>query len=181
MGRISPGPTSWPPGAKRRLVLAKTNLKPQTSMCAPPHGWARRPGAWPASWLSVLPCCLAPLMQGRAVLVCRPPHGGACGVGARPPRWCVVWWCWAWVVVCAALRPASLGSGWWCFGRRHAQLVLLIPRRLRLLTVCVFGWLWSAVGLRLGLCCLLGRGWCSACAWPPSWWGLLRWCVAPPW
>ena len=32
----------------------------------------------------------------------------------------------------------------------------------------------------LGLCCLLGRGWCCAGAWPPSWWGLLRWCVAPP-
>ena len=36
------------------------------------------------------------------------------------------------------------------------------------------------VGLRLGLCCLLGWGWCCAGAWPPSWWGLLRWCVAPP-
>ena len=30
MGRISPGPTMWPPGAKRRLVPAKSNLKPQT-------------------------------------------------------------------------------------------------------------------------------------------------------
>ena len=38
----------------------------------------------------------------------------------------------------------------------------------------------ARVGLRLGLCCLLGRGWCCAGAWPPSWWGLLRWCVAPP-
>ena len=31
MGRISRGPTRWPPGAKRRLVPAKSNLKPQTS------------------------------------------------------------------------------------------------------------------------------------------------------
>ena len=31
MGRISPGPTRWPPGAERRLVPAKSNLKPQTS------------------------------------------------------------------------------------------------------------------------------------------------------
>ena len=31
MGRISPGPTRWPPGAERRLVLAKSNLKPQTT------------------------------------------------------------------------------------------------------------------------------------------------------
>ena len=38
----------------------------------------------------------------------------------------------------------------------------------------------ARVGLRLGLCCLLGRGWCCAGAWPPSWWGLLRWCVPPP-
>ena len=30
MGRISPGPTRWPPGAERRLVPAKSNLKPQT-------------------------------------------------------------------------------------------------------------------------------------------------------
>ena len=38
----------------------------------------------------------------------------------------------------------------------------------------------ARVRLRLGLCCLLGRGWCCAGSWPPSWWGLLRWCVAPP-
>ena len=31
MGRISPGPTRWPPGAERRLVPAKSNLNPQTS------------------------------------------------------------------------------------------------------------------------------------------------------
>ena len=31
MGRISPGPTRWPPGAEKRLVPAKPNLKPQTS------------------------------------------------------------------------------------------------------------------------------------------------------
>ena len=31
MGRISPGPTRWPPGAEKRLVPAKSNLKPQTS------------------------------------------------------------------------------------------------------------------------------------------------------
>ena len=31
MGRISPGPTRWPPGAERRLVPAKSNLKPQTA------------------------------------------------------------------------------------------------------------------------------------------------------
>ena len=30
MGKISPGLTRWPPGAERRLVPAKSNLKPQT-------------------------------------------------------------------------------------------------------------------------------------------------------
>ena len=34
MGRISPGPTRWPPGAERRLVPAKSKLKPQTSPSA---------------------------------------------------------------------------------------------------------------------------------------------------
>ena len=34
MGRISPGPTRWPPGAERRLVPAKSNLKPQTLAAA---------------------------------------------------------------------------------------------------------------------------------------------------
>ena len=31
MGRISPGPTRWPPGAERRLVPAKPDLKTRTS------------------------------------------------------------------------------------------------------------------------------------------------------
>ena len=35
MGRISPGPTRWPPGAERRLVPAKSNLKPQTHLKTP--------------------------------------------------------------------------------------------------------------------------------------------------
>ena len=33
MGRISPGPTRWPPGAERRQVPAKSNLKPHTFVC----------------------------------------------------------------------------------------------------------------------------------------------------
>ena len=35
MERISPGPTRWPPGAERRLVPAKSNLKPQTCGAGP--------------------------------------------------------------------------------------------------------------------------------------------------
>ena len=47
MGRISPGPTRWPPGAERRLVPAKSDLKPQTSsrtrVWAPPQAVADQP------------------------------------------------------------------------------------------------------------------------------------------
>ena len=70
--------------------------------------------------------------------------------------------------------------GWWCFSRRHALLVLLVQRRLPRFTVRAFSWLWSAVGMRLGLCWLLGQGWCRAGAWPPSCLGLLRRWVPPP-
>ena len=35
MGRISPDPTRWNPGAKKRLVPATSNLKPQTTMVLP--------------------------------------------------------------------------------------------------------------------------------------------------
>ena len=45
MGRISPGPTRWPPGAERRLVPAKSNLKPQTSG----KGRGRGDGGGPSS------------------------------------------------------------------------------------------------------------------------------------
>ena len=83
------------------------------SVRAPPHGGACQADVLPASWPGVLHCYGALLMVGRAVLVRRPPHGGACGVGACPPRWlCVVWRCWGWVVVWAARRLSSLGSGW---------------------------------------------------------------------
>ena len=41
MGRISPGPIRWPPGAERRLVPAKSNLKPQTSKEARARGERR--------------------------------------------------------------------------------------------------------------------------------------------
>ena len=43
MGRISPGPTRWPPGAERRLVPAKSNLKPQTLLLMLPTDLAAAP------------------------------------------------------------------------------------------------------------------------------------------
>ena len=110
-----------------------------------------------------------------------PPQRVACCVGACPPqRLCLVSSCWPWVVVvCAACQLPLLGSGWWCFSRCHARLVLLVWRRLCRLRVRVFGWLWLAVGLLFWLRCLPCRGSCCAGAWSPSWWGLLRWCVVP--
>ena len=51
MGRISPGPTRWPPGAERRLVPAKSNLKPQTSnltKCWNTSTWRMTP--WRVWW-----------------------------------------------------------------------------------------------------------------------------------
>ena len=44
MGRISPGPTRWPPGAERRLVPAISNLKPQTSNHRPCRTLRPTPG-----------------------------------------------------------------------------------------------------------------------------------------
>ena len=52
VGRISPGPTRWPPGAERRLVPAKSNLKPQT----PKSGTRRMRSAilvFNSMWISV--------------------------------------------------------------------------------------------------------------------------------
>ena len=52
MGRISPGPTRWPPGAERRLVPAKSNLKPETSYTPQEvtrYKWLRPP-AIPDMW-----------------------------------------------------------------------------------------------------------------------------------
>ena len=71
MGRISPGPTTWPPGAERRLVPAKSNLKPPT-----PHISAR--SRWVADTNSP--------PSGRAVgegqrLTSDAPHNG----GRHPP------------------------------------------------------------------------------------------------
>ena len=49
MGKISPGPSRWPPGAERRLVPDISNLKPQTSN----HKWpTTEPRGYitPAAW-----------------------------------------------------------------------------------------------------------------------------------
>ena len=68
MGRISPGPTRWPPGAQRRLVPAKSNLKPQTHRSAlrweeasPQPSCRLLPCAWPARDL----CCACVALRRR--------------------------------------------------------------------------------------------------------------------
>ena len=112
-------------------------------------------------------CCLALIeggLSGVGPLCCdRGVPGALCLCAVVLARWCL-----AWVVVdFAACRPALLGLGWWCFSCRHARLVLLVRRRLLLLLNGVLGWLWSAIGLRLRLCCLPSRGRCCVGACPP--------------
>ena len=72
MGRISPGPTRWPPGAERRLVPAKSNLKPQTTPGAPHNGGKHPPRGRP----SATPTASNAGPQGRT----------RCGAGAGSPR-----------------------------------------------------------------------------------------------
>ena len=106
MGRISPGPTRWPPGAERRLVPAKSNLKPQTyfhiescysslhlSLSFNPVANLQPQklrGNWSAAFARLKYffdfCIIEYLLQ---YLVHLPPHGGLLiggpGNGAPPP------------------------------------------------------------------------------------------------
>ena len=78
MGRISPGPTRWPPGAERRLVPTKPNLKPQTSV-----GVARSPRAGVPS----IPCVVSGCWWACAGVIRTASDlcfGGACW-GCAPP------------------------------------------------------------------------------------------------
>ena len=89
MGRISPGPTRWPPGAERRLVPAKSNLKRQTSGGPGPQPWVlwscRLPLPVPVWW----PLWLSGSSAGGEGVVVRGaavfPVASSVGV-ARSPR-----------------------------------------------------------------------------------------------
>ena len=74
MGRISPGPTRWPPGAERRLVPAKSNLKPQTLELI--RQWL--PVVWEA-WYFCMP---QPELLQAPPVVARPGAGVRCWEGA---------------------------------------------------------------------------------------------------
>ena len=91
MWRISPGPTRWPPGAERRLVPAKSNLRPQT--CCP-ISFAGGVGLCP------FPVC--------AVLRCAARRVARCRFGLRC-CWRPVLWC---VAVCCGVSLGVL----WCAG-----------------------------------------------------------------
>ena len=96
MGRISPGPTRWPPGAERRLVPAKSNLKPQTTCCgrgcvgvgaehspwpACPVGAALRGGGGgPSPWRVACHRCEGRLVSGAVPPPVIRPLGPAAGV-----------------------------------------------------------------------------------------------------
>ena len=135
---------------------------------------------------------------------CVPGYGGerAWRTTVSPTRWTPfpfrplhAWlvWCWTacvWSVYGHVVAAAVVLLVHGCFSRLMVglsgvgSLALLrtlarsdVVRVVVLLVAVLVGR--ARVGLRLGLCCLLGRGWCCAGAWPPSWWGLLRYCVAP--
>ena len=115
-------------------------------------------GSWVAvvvvliTWPGWVLCwCAAPLMVGRTVLVRAPPHGGACCVGVWPPP-CRGVLCW---FVLPLLVHLLVG---------RAVLVRAPLMVARAVSVC-------APPPRGGACCVG--------LWPPSWWGVLRWCLAP--
>ena len=96
MGRISPGPTRWPPGAERRLVPAKSNLKPQT------HYWPRGRGVGVCVWAQVWAAPCHSWLGCWAVCVLRL-------YPATPGLWCALWVCVFGLGL--RLRPATPGWG----------------------------------------------------------------------
>ena len=158
---------------------------PAVSVCGPSQGRACCAGVRPAAWSSVLLCCVAPLMVGRAVLApvrrsgcawcggawlgllsCVPPGGrhwvpvgGACGcvlAGAMRGLFCLF------RVVFAALRLVCSGG---C-GRRLGCGCGCVDRLARVGSVLVRA---------------PPHGWaCCVCACPPPWGGVLCRCVPDP-
>ena len=100
MGRISPGPTRWPPGAERRLVPAKSNIKPQTfswpcCLCTCPH--------LSRLWFTAGVCvCGAVRAWVVSVLVCVSCVRGGVGVGLSSVS----------VGVCVCVCGCVAGAGW---------------------------------------------------------------------
>ena len=105
MGRISPGPTRWAPGAERRLVPAKSNLKPQT--CAFRELCLVALLVVPGCPLRV--CALAlprrPLPPPLGGVVCAPRTVPALGAGRAVPRG-------PRPSTCPALVPCSVWRAW---------------------------------------------------------------------
>ena len=108
-------------------------------------------------------------MVKHAALVSSAPHRGACCVGVWTPSWwgvlrwgavcyvvwrCVLWWC---------VAPRMVGRAALVYGPAHGGAVLRCVVLYRFALRCDV------------LCCVL----CGGGVWPPLWWGVLRWCVAP--
>ena len=87
-------------------------------------------------------------------------------------------WAGALLGLLSSVPPAGRHHSVWA--RRHVRLVLLVWCRLRLLSVGVLGWLWSAVGLQLPLCCLPSQGWCCVGSCPPLMLGPIVLVCGPP-
>ena len=106
MGRISPGPIRWPPGAERRLVPAKSNLKPQTSS----SGISQCPSVVLSAALVAIiwtPPLVARPLRSPSVHP-RVPHGSLRGL--------LLLGCAVLVLVSCQLCAVSCGFCGWCVG-----------------------------------------------------------------
>ena len=166
-------------------------------MRAPPPSGACCVGLWPPSWWGVLCWCLAPLLLGRAVSVPACRGGGVWfGLSSSVGRVvvAVVLLAWPGLVLCWCMPPPPL-FGRAVFVRAPPPWWGVLCRRVRVsVRGVVAGWMpgwfcWCAVvsaTVRPALSgvgclwCLPRRGQCCAGPRPPSWLGVLCWCVPPP-
>ena len=163
------------------------------------------PSWWGVVWWCVVPCMVGrgvvargPQLVGRGVVVCGTPHGGACSGSEWPRAWwgllrwiavcrvvwrCVLWWCMSpswWGVLRWCVAPLMVGRGVLCCGAPLCSVLCCGVVR------CLVGRAALVCGPPLGgVCCvrvqcivLCGVVCCGGVG-PPSWWGVMWWCVAP--
>ena len=102
--------------------------------------------------------CMAPPMVGRVAVMCGPPHGGAWCGGVWHPSWWGVVWCF--------VAPRMVGHAVVVFGPLFVGRAIVVCGPLH-------GAAW-----RGGAWPIPAGAWCGG-VWHPSWWRILRRCVAP--
>ena len=167
-------PLSW--WGMRRWCVVPLVVGRVAPVCGPPHG-----GAW-CFGVGVLCCvalhcvslwCVAPLRVGRTAVVCGPHHGRACCGGVWPPSW------WGVLRCCVAPRMVVRAALGCCVLFCLALCVVVVCTPPHGGTVVFV--LCRAASPCVVLCCVALRFvvWCGGGVGPPSWPGVLRWCVAP--